>query len=164
MKKALKAMLMAGIAIAVGVAAVYAAQDAIFEATDEGKVYTGWNDKDTALIRKGLFLRDNAAKGNDHEIRTYGGADEIMLGSGDDLLHFWAGQDAITFGGGSQGQDDSSAAITFDADGSGPATAFSSSKVYVRVDTPNTVSAMEVRADDVTVTANKGDVIIQLGK
>ena len=144
MKETFKSVLMVGIAIAVGVAAVYAATDSIFEATDENTTYT---DDETALIRKGLFLGDHTTKSNNHEIRMWNGTDAIFMGKGTDILHFWEGQDAITFGN----VDNSSAAITFDAAGSGIATAFDDSEVFIRADTPDTAPKITICSEDVVV-------------
>jgi len=148
--KSIRAALLVGIAIAVGVGTVYAVtEDDRLRATFWG--WTGGEDY-AELNMRGLWFTDA-----DNNIRTFGGKDQVVMGSGNDGLLFSDGQDALTFGGAS---DNASGAITFDSAGCGVANAFTQSKVYIRADNPDetggTTSQITIRATDVVIQLGSG--------
>ena len=113
----------------------------------------------TQLNKQGLFFSDNSTTYDDNTIRFYGGTDQVVLGTGDDRIYMGAGPDLLSFGN----TDDEPALITFDNAGATmDSSGNSSSVVYVSVLDPETDPFMELRSQDVQITADGGDVVIQL--
>ncbi len=152
-----KLLAMIGIALAVGVGTVMAYTNNYFQAQQND---SSGQQSQPVLALDGLRFRDNAA--DVMHFRT--GADWINMGGDDDYLSFALGNDAIHMWTPSPEKS----VITFDTYTSGGAEQYYNwetwSSNYIKyTGAGDNSGSMEVRASDVTIKSNTGDVVIQLG-
>ncbi len=137
-----KLVLMVVIALSVGVVVGHAATDTFYRATG-----TASATSDTTVVRKDGVLMS----AEPDFVNMRGDDDTICMGYGDDALVFYGGLGIISF-------DQGTWADWFNAD----------YETYIKCNTADGgeqtfATEMEVRADEVQITANEGRVIIRLG-